>query len=463
VTTGFSWSGGSMSGTGRLILAEGTTSTISGTGQKRFETTTRILENRGTLTYNGSGLDSFTSPAFTSQISRIINTATGIWIFDGDGDITARNNGNQPGAHSGISFENAGLVRRFGAGTTTLSSDSLGATFANSGTVQIEAGSLQLSNGITQSAAGAIMHLAGGSLSGGSLSFANGRITGVGTINANVTNSGATISPDPSGTRTISITGNYTQQSGGSLMLDLDGDVASGAFDKLAISGTTTISGTVSLRSSLALTNEVFPLVTYASRTGSFSSITVSTNGTATATYLPTRAEFTVSSDVLGIPAPQLASSYQDWVGSVAQEWVQPSASAMRMIDGAEAAAPPVTWDDLPGSDPDGDGSSNLLEYAFQTNPLDPTSFMRMSFCRDASDTECLAGVCRLRAPADDIECSLEVSDDLIHWRPATEEPTHVQLADEPSSGPGIRDLRIRLNTASAPAKHLRWNVRLKN
>jgi hypothetical protein len=466
ITTGFDWSGGSLTGSGRLVLAEGTTSTITGTGQKRFDTSTRILENRGELTYDGSGLDSFNNSAFTSMTSRIINGATGIWIFDGEGDITARNNTSQPGAHSGISFENAGSVRRVDVGTTTLSSDSLGVSFTNSGTVQVEAGSLQLSSGIIQSAPGSVMRLAGGTLGGSTLIFANGSITGAGTINSSVVNSGATISPDPTGTRTISITGNYTQQAGGKLELNLDSDAAGGDYDKLAVGGSASLNGSVVLRNSLALTNEVFPLVTYASRSGSFASITTAGSGVGSATYLATRADFTVTAgapESEPVPGPQLAASYEDWVGSVAQEWAQPVASAARRVEGAEFIPPPSTWDNLPDSDPDGDGSNNLLEYAFQTNPLDPASFMKMAFHGENGSPESISGICRLRAPAADLECVLEVSDDLIHWQPFLGNSPEIHVADEASSGPGIRDLRIRMNTAEAKAKHLRWSVRLKD
>ncbi len=466
VTTGFAWSGGSMVSSGRLILAEGTTSTISGAGQKRFSGSSRILENRGTLTYSGSGIDSMHNANFSSVTCRIINTATGIWIFDGEGDITALRNNSGADSHSAISFENAGLVRRLGTGTTTLSSDSHGVPLTNSGTVQVEAGSLQLSSGIIQSAPVAVMRLAGGTLTGSTLIFANGSITGAGTINSSVVNSGATISPDPTGSRTISITGSYTQQAGGNLELNLDSDAAGGDYDKLAVGGSASLNGSVVLRNSLALTDEVFPLVTYASRSGSFASITTTGSGVGSATYLVNRADFTVTAGAPEdepVPGPQLAASYEDWVGSVAQEWAQPVASAARSVEGAEFIPPPSTWDNLPDSDPDGDGSNNLLEYAFQTNPLDPASFMKMALHGENESPESISGICRLRAPAADLECVLEVSDDLIHWQPFLGNSTQIHVADEASSGPGIRDLRIRMNTAEAKSKHLRWSVRLKD
>lgn len=120
------------------------------------------------------------------------------------------------------------MVKRRGAGTTTLSSDSQGVTFTNTGTVKVMAGTLQLSSGITQSAANAEVQLLGGNLDGSTLTFAGGKITGVESISSSVINSGATLSPDPTDARTIRITGSYTQQSGG--RLDLDSDAATGGL-----------------------------------------------------------------------------------------------------------------------------------------------------------------------------------------------------------------------------------------
>src|SRR4029078_6075065 len=103
-----------------------------------------------------------------------------------------------------------------------------------------------------------------------------GSITGTGTITGNVTN-GGTVSP---GTATaagaLSITGNYTQTASGSLNIKLGGTSA-GQFDTLAVTGTATLAGAVnasSLNSFTATSGQRFDVLTYASKSGSYTTAT---------------------------------------------------------------------------------------------------------------------------------------------------------------------------------------------
>jgi hypothetical protein len=74
----------------------------------------------------------------------------------------------------------------------------------------------------------------------------NGTLGGTGTVTADVTNSGIVTPGNSPGTLTID--GNYTQASGGLLHEELGGPAA-GQFDKLAVTGTATLAGTLSISS----------------------------------------------------------------------------------------------------------------------------------------------------------------------------------------------------------------------
>ena len=359
-------------------------------------------------------------------------------------------------------LKNSGNFVKTGTGTTTSISPT---SFTNSGLLSIQGGVLALTP-FVQTASG-IIDLAGGNLSATALTFAAGRVTGAGTITANVTNSGAVFSPNSTGTCTLAITGSYTQQASGSLEFDLDGNAASGAFDKLTVSGAATLNGAVSLRNSTALTNEVFPLVTYASRTGTFPTITVTNNGSATAAYLTTRADFTVTAEVppLAAPAPQLAASYGEWVERVSQNWGASPASGVAAVPSVgrlAAAALPPTWDQDPNADPDHDGASNLAEYAFQTNPLDPASIPALQIRPSATMPGCMEITCGMRSDALDIICTPEFSSNLKTWTPLTPSVSGLVVTSEDLSTPGIKKITLCLNPAVTGNTILRWKVSLR-
>jgi hypothetical protein len=437
LSNSFTWNSGLMEGAGRTIIASGISPAIlSGMGAKTIRNG-RILENRGSLTYSGNGL------GFNGTPGQIINSADGIFEIQGEADIT-----RSDVVHN--VFTNAGLLRKTQAGTTLLQDSSV--FFSNNGIVQAESGTLQFSGGFNQPNALAEMRLLGGSLSGGTLTFAAGKITGVGTISAtSVINSGATISPAPTDTRTITITGTYTQQAGGTLELDLDSDAVTGAFDKIIIGGAASFNGSVLLRNNLALNNEVFPLVTYASRSGSFASITTSIAGTATATYLANRADFTVTADAPAAPAPELAASYDEWATSM-NALLNGAESASRLagkgVGGASGAS--SAWDSNPMADPDHDGAVNLLEYAMQTHPLNASSIARLEIGTAAEQPDCIELHCRMRASASDIRYVIERTTDLVSWEEFTPSDADYLGSSEKaiSTGVQLKTLRLDSNTA---------------
>jgi formylglycine-generating enzyme required for sulfatase activity len=125
----FTSTGGTLSTGGKLVLAEGCTSVVSGGFSKEVG---RVVENRGTLTVNGSW-------EFIAS-GLVDNQATGTLIFNGGG-IVARTSGSPGGVR------NTGLIIRRGTGTTSI--NNLPLNNLSGGEVRIEAGVLALSAGGT--------------------------------------------------------------------------------------------------------------------------------------------------------------------------------------------------------------------------------------------------------------------------------------------------------------------------
>ena len=126
----FSWSGGTLSGDGKIVIGAGVNGTISGSTAKILAVT---LENAGHLTYSGSGL----SFGLANQSGTIINLAGKTFSLVNDGDISV----NVATAGNGIT--NAGSLVRYGTGTTTIS-----IPIANTGSLVIQQGTLELGVGI---------------------------------------------------------------------------------------------------------------------------------------------------------------------------------------------------------------------------------------------------------------------------------------------------------------------------
>ena len=98
--------------------------------------------------------------------------------------------------------------------------------------------------------------------------------SGTGTINSNLTNAG-TVSPGSS-PGTITVDGDYTQESTGTLSMELGGTTPDTEFDQLVVTGAAALDGTLDV----SLINEFSPelgdsftILTYGSHTGSFETL----------------------------------------------------------------------------------------------------------------------------------------------------------------------------------------------
>jgi hypothetical protein len=161
----FTWTGGTMSGSGTLIASGGMV--FSGNGTRILNA--RILENRGSATW-GDDTD-----IYAWNGARIINAVGATWDIQGAGDIYWT---TSHGAQS--IFENAGTLTRSAGASTYINS-----LFINTGSVVVQAGSLQLRNGGSGSGA---YHVAQGAtlqFEGTHTLAATATVTGNGTITVN--------------------------------------------------------------------------------------------------------------------------------------------------------------------------------------------------------------------------------------------------------------------------------------
>ncbi len=142
--------------------------------------------------------------------------------------------------------------------------------FINYGTVRATSGTLALNCPYTQFAG--ITLLDGGNLAATSpLNIQGGTLAGTNTLTGSVTNNGL-VSPGAS-PGLLTIVGNYTQTANGAMNIDLAGTTPGTSFDRLAISGTATLAGTLITTLTNGFypdTNAMFTFLTCGTRSGTF-------------------------------------------------------------------------------------------------------------------------------------------------------------------------------------------------
>jgi hypothetical protein len=229
---------------------------------------TRTLNNAKTATWTGV--------EFLMLNGSVFNNKTGAtWNHQGD-TVIAFNGGTEP------TFNNAGTFEKTsgtgsGGGVSNI-------TFNNSGTVIAKVGTLLLGNKFTQTKGSTLLEGGNISMSGSAtLTEQGGSVLGSGTITGGLTNTAGLVSPSllsphvTTGALAVSGTGlgYYTQGAGGTVLFNIAGSGA-GKFDQLNLAGVATLSGTISpclINGFKPAIGTTFPLMSYASETGSFSAV----------------------------------------------------------------------------------------------------------------------------------------------------------------------------------------------
>ncbi|GMV25823.1 MAG: hypothetical protein AMXMBFR58_18540 [Phycisphaerae bacterium] len=226
--------------------------------QSSYYGTTFLLESNVTLTGNGSVILSNHGGNYIYGVSAALvltnegNTISGCGQFGNNQLVIVNGPGGkiESNVSGGMNinpsntggFTNQGLLRVSGTGVLSINDG----PFTTSGQVIVDAGRKldRTSGDFVQTGGTAIANgeievdsnnylLQGGSLGGGGL------------VDSNVINSGGSVSPGNS-PGTLTIEGNYTQQTGGELFIEVGGKNA-GEFDKLIVTGTTSLAGSIRL------------------------------------------------------------------------------------------------------------------------------------------------------------------------------------------------------------------------
>ncbi|MBI3851712.1 MAG: hypothetical protein HY298_15770 [Verrucomicrobia bacterium] len=157
IATAINWTGGTMSGSGRTIIRAGVA--LNAALPSLGFLNSRTLENGGTVLWTGAGNIGLNSGAvITNRAGALFHVQSAAFLSSGG---------------TGGRFDNAGTFRKSAnSGTTTVVS---GVSFNNSGTVEIQTGTLDLGGGGTHSGsfavpAGTALTLSGGGHSAGASS-----------------------------------------------------------------------------------------------------------------------------------------------------------------------------------------------------------------------------------------------------------------------------------------------------
>ncbi len=255
----FNWSGGTITAAGTVNANGG----IAITGTAAHDVTgNRTLNAAGAITWSGTG------PVRVGT-GGVVNNG-GTWDCQTDSSIQ-----NPFGGAATFNNLAAGTFKKTaGAGTTTVS-----LPFTNAGAVQALAGTLTFSaapTGYSQSA-GSLTLNGGAVTSPNTMNITGGTVTGIGTVSASMSVAGATAPGLPLGT--LNESGNYTQTAAGALNVELGGTTAGVNYDQFRVGGTgaAVLAGTLNVslvNGFVPAAGNTFTVMTYASRSGTFNTVT---------------------------------------------------------------------------------------------------------------------------------------------------------------------------------------------
>ena len=245
----FNWYDGTLTGTGSTSIASaGTLNVADGSiGSPTGRVLDQALVNAGTVDWT-------TSRSTTATANGAITNQAGA-TFKLDGS-----SGGLAVSGSAATFANAGTFivsigsNTFGfalpltnTGSLSLQSGTLAASaaIANSGTVTVPSGTTLTVTGAAYTQSAGTTNLAGTLSSNQTVSLTGGTLAGTGTVAADLSNGGTVAPGSPLGILTV--TGNYTQTSTGTLSIDLAGTTVGTGYSQLDVSGLVTLAGSLQL------------------------------------------------------------------------------------------------------------------------------------------------------------------------------------------------------------------------
>ena len=334
LTNLFDWTAGTLGGGGTFNAGAG----LSLTG-------TNIL------TLNGATLD---NPVGQLAIDSGIHTfvlSNGA-IFNNAGTFLAQNNnGLLFGGGTPVAFNNTGtFTRTTGTDVYTISS---GIVFNNSGTVNVNNGTLAFNGGYAQTAG--TLNLAGGTVSSTSpLNLQGGLLTGVGNIDAAITNS-ALLRPGL-GLGGLNVTGNVSLLSASQLSFQLGGLTQGTQYGFLNVNGTVALGGQLVLsfvngfQDSVTNDDSFTILISSSAFTGAFDNVASGGRLATSDAFGSFLVTYSGSSVVL--------SDYMAFGGLVTSTWV----------GGTGVWSDPLGWD--PSMVPNNGNNGSLFDVVFASGSL---------------------------------------------------------------------------------------------
>ena len=206
------------------------------------------------------------NPITANWVSGNITLADGA-IFQNNGTFNAKATTTMTETAAESFINNGSFVKMTEATTTTMN-----IPFTNNGTVETVAGTLVFLKGM-DNGENAVIDLGGGTLDPGTtLNLASGdSLVGSGTLAADLVNAG-TVKPGES-PGSITVQGDYTQESSGVLEIQLGGTTAGTQYDQLTVTGTATLAGTLNVSlidGFIPQVGDSFTILPYGTRSGSF-------------------------------------------------------------------------------------------------------------------------------------------------------------------------------------------------
>ncbi len=257
---------GNFTNSGKLTINSGSTFGVTGTLSNLSSGTL----TGGTYTVGGTLQLASANGGITTNAATLTLTGTSAKILDGSSNALSTFNNN------------TGTFALASAATLTTASSN----FTNAGTVTVAKGTTLTVGGTGHSysqTAGTTN--ADGILSAGTngtVALTGGTIQGSGTVKGNTTNTSGTFSAGDAGKAgLLTITGNYTQLSSGTLNSNIGGTTVSTQYSELKVSGTASLGGTLAvtlINSFTPAIGNTFTVLTATSVTGTFTNTTIAIN-----------------------------------------------------------------------------------------------------------------------------------------------------------------------------------------
>jgi len=225
-------------------------------------------------TYLVTGTLQFNNANIATNAATVVLNGTASRIIDGSGNDALKNFATNAST-GGFTIQNG---RNFTAAN---------AAFTNAGTLAVGASST-FTAPVSYTQTGGVTVLNGGMLAvptASSLALQGGVLASesTGTVQGSVNNSGGTVAPGGTGAAgQLTISGNYTQASAGTLNIDIGGDTSGTRFDQVNISGAAALGGTMNtsfLNGFVPNPGDSFPVLNYGSYSAGFDQLTNNTFG----------------------------------------------------------------------------------------------------------------------------------------------------------------------------------------